>query len=163
MTEEKKGQEKVVTENPDAAGVNAALPFSYKDAARQIAENAWRLDRDGWRRWYPVVIYYNRNKGVFAAEPGAPVAPDSVKLYEFKPNEDRNLPGRDYSTRYSDGYDDYDDDEDRYGAFYNFQEDLMAALAYARGVIEPYLMKKMERENLATKWAMLIEEASKSD
>jgi len=144
-------------------GVNAALPFSYKDVAHQIAENAWRLDRDGWRRWYPIIIYYSPDKGVFVAEPGAPVDSHAVRLYDFKPEQDRNLPGRDYSTRYADGYDDYDDDDDRYGALYNFEEDLMAALAYARGVIEPYLMKKMERENLAAKWVALIEEGSKNE
>jgi len=147
-------------------GVNAAnpqLPFTYRDVARQIAENAWRLDRDGYRNWYPIVIYYNRDKGLFAAEPGARVPQGSIEIYEFKPDEDHNLPGRDYSTRYSNGYDDFDDDDDRYGASYSFQEDLFEATAYARGTIEPYLVKKMEKENLAAKWAAVIHEVSKNE
>jgi len=164
---EKEGQEKkVVGENTPEAGVNAAsaqLPFTYKDVARQVAENAWRLDRDGWRNWYPVVVYYNRDKGLFTADPGVCVPQGSIKIYEFKPNEDRNLPGRDYSTRYSGGYDDFDDDEDQYGALPSFQDDLYEALAYARGTIEPYLVKKMQKENLAAKWAAVIHEASKNE
>jgi hypothetical protein len=159
------GGEKVPV-NP-AAGVNAAsagLPFGYKDVARQIVENAWVVDSRGWWNWQPIVIYYSKEKGLFAAEPGARVEGHAVKIYELKPNEDRQLPGRDYSTRYSNGYDDFDDDDDGgFGGMYSLSDELLEAKAYARQTIEPYLVKKMERQNLAAKWAALIQEAAKSE
>ena len=134
---------------------SSQLPFDYWDVANEVVENR--------TKWGVAVIWYNvKTKHLFAAPDDVPINdPRIVKLFQWSVDdeddldaEDLELPGKD--DVYEDFYE--DDMPERWDSFAEYLRD--SGIYDDR--VSAYLVRKMEKENLAAKWAAQIQEAAKN-
>jgi len=148
-------KEKGVAEKPSAVGLSATLPFDYDDVADEVVANR--------AKWGVAVILYNvKTKHLFAVPAEMRINdPRVVELFRWSfsdeddlTSEDLKLPGKDY---------DYDDFYENNVPHHwdTFREYLEDAGEYDNRV-QIYLVKQMQRENLAAKWVELIQHVNKT-
>jgi hypothetical protein len=157
MSEE--GKDKVVTENPEA-GVNAAsaqLPFDYWDVANVIVEDRSKYD--------PLYVYWNVDTRELFSWPYEEHNSCCVLLIKWSFSDDEAWIETEDLMLTTYGY----DRDKRYEEYLSEKEDWFSFTEYLQAVneynyrLKLYIASRMERQNLAAKWAAQINEASKNE
>jgi len=145
-------KEKGVAEKPSAVGLSAMLTFDYDDVADEVVANR--------AKWGVAVILYNvKTKHLFAVPAEIRINdPRVVELFRWSFSDEDDLTSEDLKLAGKDSlYDDFYENVPRH--WDTFREYLEDAGVYDNRV-QIYLVKQMQRENLAAKWLELIQHAS---
>jgi len=136
----------------EKTGSDTQLTFDYDDVADEVVAHR--------AKWGVAVILYNvKTKHLFAVPAETLIDdPGIVELFRWSVDDEDDLTSEDLKLSGKDSlYDDFYENVPRH--WDTFREYLEDAQEYDNRV-QIYLVKQMQRENLAAKWLDLIQRAS---
>jgi hypothetical protein len=138
----------------EKTGSDTQLPFDYDDVADEVVTHR--------AKWGVAVILYNvKTKHLFAVPSEMRISdPWVVELFRWSFSDEDDLTSEDLKLSGKDSlYDDFYENVPRH--WDTFREYLEDAGEYDNRV-QIYLVKQMQRENLAAKWLVLIQHVNKT-